>query len=769
MQLIVTDEKQFFSAERTDAQSQLKYLALGVPAFEVVNTCQQGRYRIHKQVLTDPRRSVVLQRICFEATQGSARDYGLYVVLTPHIGNQGAGNTAWIGEYKDIPMLFARRGGVALALACSRGWLRRSAGYVGASCGWQDLSQHKRMTWQYQHADDGNVSLTGELDIQNHDGAFVLVLAFGRDHWEAGHRARASLLQGFAAARDKYLDQWKKWQKGVLPLQGSKRHSQNLYHISAAVMRTHESKQFPGAIVASLAMPWGFAQGDDDFGYHLVWPRDMMQTVVGLLAINKLEDARRVLFYFVVTLEADGHWPQNMFLNGRPSWNGVQLDETAFVILLVGLARRERALSREALDRLWPMVQAAAGFIVRNGPISPMDRWEEQAGYFASTMAVEIPALLVAADLAETLGENEQAAYLRETADTWNDLVDELIYVRGTELARSADVDGYYVRFARPDQLEADRPAAGYVDLRNHEPGQAHLLAQEIVSPDALCLVRFGLRHAEDPRITNTVQVIDRTLRVETPNGPCWHRYSHDGYGEHEDGSPFNGTGIGRAWPLLTGERAHYELAAGRTSEAEKLQVAMESFANESGLLPEQIWDADDIPERRLYFGQPTGSAMPLVWAHAEYVKLRRSLHDGQVFDTPRQAVERYIEKDTYSRFAVWRFEQKRRAMAESKTLRIEVRSPAVVHWSMNGWAAPQDAATRDTGLGLHVADLATHKAEAGCSIVFTFYWPDSQRWEGKDFDVVVEKQRARPEMSRTNARNQATRGESHQNEPILA
>jgi glucoamylase len=129
--------------------------------------------------------------------------------------------------------------------------------------------------------------------------------------------------------------------------------------------------------------------------------------------------------------------------------------------------------------------------------------------------------------------------------------------------------------------------------------------------------------------------VIDALLKVETPSGPTWHRYNDDGYGEHEDGAPFDGTGIGRGWPLLTGERAHYELAAGRIEEAKRLLTTLESFANEGGLLPEQVWDSPDIPERELHFGRPSGSAMPLVWAHAEYLKLRRSLRDGRLFDLP--------------------------------------------------------------------------------------------------------------------------------------
>jgi glucoamylase len=223
-------------------------------------------------------------------------------------------------------------------------WLRRSAGFVGASDGWQDVSQHKRMAWSYQRAENGNVALTGEVDLNASGGQFLLALGFGRDEGQAGHRARASLLEGFESARNTYVQAWSDWQKTVLPLKPSKEHRQDLYHISTLVMRVHESKHFPGGIVASLSTPWGFAKGDSDEGYHMVWPRDMIETVTGLLAARRHEDAQRVLRYFQVTQDADGHWPQNMFLDGRPYWNGIQIDETAFVILLLQLARHEGAL-----------------------------------------------------------------------------------------------------------------------------------------------------------------------------------------------------------------------------------------------------------------------------------------------------------------------------------------------------------------------------------------------------------------------------------------
>lgn len=254
----------------------------------------------------------------------------------------------------------------------------------------------------------------------------------------------------------------------------------------------------------------------------------------------------------------------------------------------------------------------------------------------------------------------------------------------------------------------------------------------------ALALVRFGLRAADDPRIRDTANVIDALLKVETPNGATWHRYNDDGYGEHEDGSPFDGTGIGRGWPLLTGERAHYELAAGREAIAKTLLSAMESFATESGFISEQVWDSPDIAERELHCGQPSGSAMPLVWAHAEYLKLRRSLRDGRLFDQPPQTVQRYLKDKTVSPRLTWRFNHKLRSLPPGKILRIELMAPAVIHWTADDWKTCQDVTTHDAGLGIHMADLPTKSLPEGKQIKFTFYWPDASHWEGNDFMVRI-------------------------------
>jgi glucoamylase len=470
-----------------------------------------------------------------------------------------------------------------------------------------------------------------------------------------------------------------------------------------------------------------------------VWPRDLVETAGGFLAAGAVGDAMRVLHYLEATQEADGRWPQNMWLDGRAYWGGSQMDEAAFPILLVDLLRREAPSSLGDLKRWWSMVQRAAGFIACNGPVTQQDRWEEDAGYSPFTLAVEIAGLLAAADLAEAVNESAIAAYLRDLADTWNDNVERWTYSTNGGLARQIGVDGYYVRIAPPDTDCAASPTEGFVPIKNRPPGEDREQASHVISPDALALVRFGLRSADDPKILNTIKVVDALLRVKLPQGPCWYRYNDDGYGEHVDGGPFDGNGVGRPWPLLSGERAHYELDAGNKTAAEDLLRTMSLSSNTSRLLPEQVWDAADIPDRELFFGKPSGSACPLVWAHSEYIKLVRSLKDGKVFDQPPQTVKRYRVEKRKAVYWEWRFNNKCRIVPVGKTLRIATQAPALVHWSHDGWQTSHDLTTRDTGLGIYVADLPTSSMDAGHALLFTFYWPEAHRWEGADFSVNIQ------------------------------
>ena len=739
--MIVTDGHAFFSEEKRHARHEVSWLEDGVPAFRLTNTDTQGRYRIEKTIFANPGQHALLQGTQFTTLAGSPGDLRLYALLSPHLGSRGSNNTAWVDEYKGIPMLFAQGQGLALALACSTPWRAMSVGFVGTSDGWQDLSRNKRLTRRYRRAEGGNVALTGEVDLERSGGTFVLALGLGINPAEAAFRAIASLTENFDGLREAYVREWRDWQRGLAPppepKSGSSR--RDLYRISMAVLRTHETKTIPGGIIASLSIPWGFARGDDDLGgYHLVWPRDLVEAAGGLLAGGGTGDAHRKLAYLQVTQEPDGHWAQTLWVPGDAYWSGIQLDETALPILLVNMVRSEGKLRPEDQARFWPMIRKAAAYLVRNGPSTKQDRWEKDSGYTPFTLASEVAALLAAADFADDAREPEVASFLRETADAWNSNIEGWLYVTGTALCREVGIEGHYIRIIAPERAVNFAGEKGLVTVKSRPPGDNIRPADAMVSVDALALVRFGLRAADDPRIVNTVKVIDATLKVETLSGPCWRRYTHDGYGEHDDGSPFDGTGVGRSWPLLTGERAHYELAAGRRDEAVRLLRAIEAFANEGGLIPEQIWDAPDIPERELFFGRPSGSAMPLVWAHAEYVKLRRSLRDGRVFDTPPQTVERYLVRKTGSSLTIWRFDRKVGVIPEGRTLRLVLLAAATVHWSADGWRTTHDAESRDNGLGVHVADLPTQELRSQTRIDFTFYWTEAGRWEQVDFAVTV-------------------------------
>ncbi len=736
--LIVTDGDGFFSEEKRHAEHRTRCMASGIPAYEMVNT-HPGRYRITKCVISDPYRDVLLQRIAFEPLDGQRGRYRVFALLAPHLVNAGAGNTAWLGAYKGVPMLFAHGRGTALAFACTAPWRNASAGFVGNSDGWQILAQHGKLDPCWTRAESGNVALTGEIDFSQTQEV-TLALGFGASPEEAAQRVRSSLNYGFANAFRDFIAGWRRVLENVHPLTlPPAGDAPDLYRTSVAVMLSHEPFGFAGGIIASLSIPWGFSKSDDDLGgYHLVWPRDLAETAGGLIAAGMRLPARVVVAYLAAVQEADGHWPQNMWLDGTPYWGGVQLDECAFPILVLDLLLREKMLDAADADRFTEMVASAAAFVVRNGPVTRQDRWEEDAGYSPFSLAVTVAALLAAANFLEPRGFPERTIrHLRETADWINDSIENWTYVSATRLAGETGVDGYYVRIGPVDLIDDRMPADATTVIRNRPDALSRWPTADIVSPDALALVRFGLRSAHDPRIVNTVAVIDRMLKVDLPQGPVWRRYNHDGYGEHADGQPFDGTGIGRAWPLLSGERAHYELAAGRSDEAQRLLTTLEACASTTGLLPEQVWDSDDIPDRELFRGRASGSAMPLVWAHAEHVKLIRSMKDGRVFDMPPQTVQRYQVQKVTAPFVVWRFDRRRQTVA-GKNLRIEVFEPALVHWSSNQWQTTHDAEAQDTGLGVHCVDLPTADLASGATVLFTFFWRTSKRWEGADFKVEV-------------------------------
>lgn len=725
----------FFSEEKRDTKQTVEPLDAWAPAYRLRNTCRQGRYTLTKEVLTDPERNVLLQRVQFAPGAAAHGGYRLYFLVAPHLANYGAGNHAWVADYNGEPFLFAARGDAVLAVACSRGFVRRSVGFVGVSDGWQDVHQHGALTWQYERADDGNVALTGEIEAKS-DQPFVMAMGFGRSAGEAAQQARASLLKGFDRCRDEYIAEWRAATKGVRDLAGASGDSGRLFRSSVQVLLTCRDKSMPGAAVASLSIPWGATKGDNDLGgYHLVWARDLVEGASALLAVDDVDRAWQTLLYLASIQRADGSWPQNNWLDGEPYWQGVQLDETAYPLCLAWRLREEAA--RRGFD-LWPLAKRAAGYLARTGPVTPEERWEEDGGYSPSTLAVCISGLLCAADLGRQAGDAAAAEYLEAVADWWASDLDDWTFTTAGDLLPGHP--RYYQRLGVPTFDEGADGQGGAIPIRNEPPGQQDQFpARDVVDGGFLQLVRYGVRRADDPNITATLPVIDAVLKVELPCGPAWHRYNHDGYGEHANGAPFDGSGVGRAWPLLGGERAHYALAAGDAAAAQRLARAMECFANEGAFLPEQVWDSDDIPDRGLQRGRPSGSAMPLVWAHAEYVKLLRSLADQHVFDLLPPVARRYQGGPPAPR-AVWRFNHKIARVGAGEPLRVEALAPMRLHWSADGWQTVQDSEGRASGFGTWYVDLPREAtADAGSALAFTFYWPEAERWEGRSFTLHVE------------------------------
>lgn len=637
---LLTGPDGFFADERTDTTHAIEPVEPGIPAYRLVNTARDGRFRLAKRVFTDPRRPVLLLDVAFEPQDGRLADYRLFVVVAPHLANQGAHNDGWLGEFRSTPLLLARRAHVTLALGCSAGWAHRSCGYVGTSDGWHQV-RGGGLVPEYPSAPDGNITLTGEIDLAACGGHFVLALGFGRETQAAGHAVRAALLSPLDDTLREYVGAWRRFHASCLPLTDSPDPFGGLYRTSTAVLRTHESKRFHGGVIASLAIPWGGHHGDQDIGgYHLVWPRDLYHAAAALLAAGRPQDAQQCLFYLMCTEDPHGNWKQNMWVDGTADWTANQTDQTASFVLLVDLLRQHH---ETGLVDPYPTVARVLDYLLLRGPVTDQDRWEENRGYTPYTLATAIAALITGAQLADERGDHDLAVRCREAADQWNASIERWLYVTDTPLAHEVGVEGYYVRIGPPGTQESRDLRRLIVPLKNYDPPSAgRFAAWEITSPDALALVRYGLRAADDPRILNTVRVLDATLRCETRTGPAWKRFTHDGYGETAAGGPFLGAGIGRRWPVLTGERAHYELARGRREEAFRLARVMAAQACH-GLLPEQIWDGEDRPELGLYNGGPTGSATPLVWAHAEFVTLLRSLRDGAVFDTPPAVAARYL------------------------------------------------------------------------------------------------------------------------------
>ena len=708
---IVGDGAGFWVEVKRLGTYEVRLVAPGVPAVEILHT--HPRFRLRLRITPDPLRDVLL----VEATLTGDPSLRLYTLLAPRLGATGEGNVAAVAQYRGRRVLWAEQGPYGLALVAADAAQRdafgaASTGYVGRSDGWQDFAANGALTWEYTRAGPGNVALVAALPAQA-----VLALGFAATKQSAATLAVSSLLEPFAAVLLRQVSDWQAWYAGANrrnPVRWEAPEPlREQFMTSTMVLRSHLDKTYPGAMVASLSIPWG-DRGTERGGYHLVWPRDLVQCATALLALGAEEEARNALRYLIATQREDGHWEQNQWLGGRPYWQGKQLDQTACPVLLAALlAERDALGGTEVAD----MVAAALGYLLRNGPVSEQDRWEESAGITPYTLACAIAALVAGAPFL-TLRLRWLALV---TADFWNAEIERWLVARGGPLAAQEGIPAHYVHLA-PGAILTDPDALATPIPLHNQPTPRAIPAAELVSLDFLALVRFGLRRADDTLVIDSVKLADALLRTDTPSGPAWHRYVGDGYGETETGAPYTGAGRGRAWPLLAGERGHYELAAGRDPLA--LLEAMAAMTGKGGMIPEQVWDAEAIPRRFLYPGRPTGSATPLAWAHAEFVKLVISRHAGRAVDAPASVGRRYRAQRRAAVRSVWTPWAPVARMAAGTRLVVVLERPALVRWTAAG-ADGGERGTLEVGFGLHAAVLRTKSVAAGATVAVSWRWRD--------------------------------------------
>ena len=734
LQFLITDGQTFFHEEKRHLRSSFERLSDHTLGYRAINADPEGRYEIVKEIISDPHQCCVLQHVELRGDETFLGRLRLYALCAPHLELGGWNNNGYVIESAGRRILVAEKKGTWLALGATVPFSQLSCGYVGASDGWTDLEGNLRMDWEFTQALDGNIALTGLIDLGERRD-FTLGLAFGNSLHDATSALFQSLAIPFHQHHERYAEQWHRACK-ALSLEDVSGDGGRLYHGSVSLLLAHEDKSYPGALIASMAIPWGESKGDEDMGgYHLVWTRDLVNSALGLLAAGDQDTPLRALIYLAVSQHADGGFSQNFWINGEPYWRGMQLDEVAFPIILAWHLRHAGAL--KDFDP-YPMILRAASFLVQFGPVTQQERWEEASGYSPSTLAALIGGLIAAAGFARAHGDEGTALFLEQYADFIECHIEA--WTVTTEGTLVSGIPRHYIRIL-PASIEdcspEENPNRGTLVLANQPPGGPYAYpAREIVDAGFVELVRYGIRRADDPLVIDSLAVVDSVLKVETPFGPCWRRYHHDGFGQGDDGGPYLGWGKGRAWPLLTGERGHYEIAAGRDP---RLYIrAMEAFASNTGLLPEQIWDEPDRPDVHMFLGRATGAAMPLMWAHAEYIKLLRSARDGRIFARVPGVAERYLgDRRGVCEIEVWKFNRQAQTVRRGITLRVMMGAPFQLRWTAGDWSDAQQTASQPTSLELEWVDIAIAKDQQA-PIRFTFYWPGGDRWEGRDFELAV-------------------------------
>lgn len=632
LQLVVTDGRTFTDTEAADTRHQTELLDRDSLTYRQVNTAESGDYRIVKTYVADPARSAVKVRVRFTSLTGDP--YRVYVDSLPALDNAGHRNT---GRSLD-GALVALGPHSASALTARPALGPSTSTYQDARGGLAQLRDSHRLLTHRDMARRGTIeqtARTGLTGVGDHT-TLTLSLGFGRDADAAKKVSRSSLRDGFGATLDAYQAGWHGYLDTLKapPASLVTQQESDAYRVSAMVLAAAEDKTYRGAFVASPSMPWVWGDPRTDTTkptgpYHLVWARDLYQIATGLLAAGDRAAARRSVHYlFTRQQKPDGSFPQNSTADGRPYWTSDQLDEWALPIVLAWQLGPDTAPLRG--------VRRAADAVVKAGPNSEQERWENQDGYSPATIAAQIAGLVCAADIARAHGKTALANRYLTVADRWQGDVKRWTATRNGPL----DDGPYFLRVAKEG-----KPNRG-IRYGIGDSGPSNIDQRRVVDPSFLELVRLGVLPADDPVVLNSIKVVDQRLRVRTPYGPIWHRFSFDGYGETAAGGQWviEGEGTpktyGRLWPLLSGERGEYALAAGL--DASRYLRVMAASTTRGLMMPEQVWDGRPPTDIRHRPGSPTMSAMPLMWTHAQFIRLAWDIDAGVVVEQPEVVAERY-------------------------------------------------------------------------------------------------------------------------------
>lgn len=690
----------FFDEEKRNTVSTVSYLSTdsqGRPtslAYKIVNKDKEGKYEIEKHIFTDPDSQALMMRVQFRA-----RADGLtpYIFVNPAIANTGSNDSASIANNTWT----ASEGNTSMSLKTTAPVVKSSVGFEGVSDGITEVKQTGAFTKFYSSTGNnkGNVAFTLQLNSLKKDetAQWDLVLGFGKNPTESQAVAEQTLAKGY----DKVLAHYNGvgdaigWQDFLQSLPSLEKLSSTatdggkLLYTSAMVLKAQEDKTHAGAFIASLSNPWGDTKPAEQSatGYKAVWPRDFYQVAMAMLALGDTESPR-IAFEYLQQVQANekiagytgtpGWFLQKTHVDGEPEWVGVQLDQTGMPIMLGWRLWKDGVLSDSDITSWYhKMLKPAADFLANGGhvkilwndtdikpPYTQQERWEEQKGYSPSTIAAIIAGLVSAGDIATQAGDAANAEKYFAAADKYSNQLEALTYTTTGSLTGDMGNGNYYLRINANDNPN-DHSALG--------TSNAQIINDEsqVIDGGFLELVRYGVRAATDKHILETIPEYDNQqlpdlLRTKYEFSfpgiegkfPGWRRYGIDGYGEDlQTGYGYvesnnSSSGRGRIWPFFTGERGHYELQLAKANGAidtEKLRntyvKAMELFANEGMMLPEQVWDGVGNNSAYNYaLGEGTNSATPLAWTHAEYIKLLRSLSDEKVWDRNASTEARYLK-----------------------------------------------------------------------------------------------------------------------------